>query len=89
MPASRLRHRSGRTGPDIPNRLLPGQGGGPGPRPWSIRREAVHPSLESFSHDAVAAAMIDRLVHHAEVLALTGDSYRTRRRRELLAKENR
>ncbi len=31
--------------------------------------------------------MIDRLVHHAEVLTLTGDSYRTRQRRELLAKE--
>lgn len=31
--------------------------------------------------------MIDRLVHHAEVLTLTGDSYRTRSRRELLAKD--
>jgi len=30
--------------------------------------------------------MIDRLVHHAEVLTLTGDSYRTRSRRELLTK---
>jgi DNA replication protein DnaC len=27
---------------------------------------------------------LDRLVHHAEVLTLTGDSYRTRARRELL-----
>ncbi|MFI6663280.1 IS21-like element helper ATPase IstB [Streptomyces sp. NPDC050523] len=44
---------------------------------------------ETFSGDVVAAAMIDRLVHHAEVLTLTGDSYRTRQRRELLAKENR
>ena len=26
----------------------------------------------------VAAAMIDRLVHHAEILALKGDSYRLR-----------
>jgi DNA replication protein DnaC len=33
--------------------------------------------------------MIDRLVHHAEVLTLTGDTHRTRQRRELLAKENR
>ncbi len=41
---------------------------------------------ETFSDDVVAAAMIDRLVHHAEVLTLTGDSYRTRSRRELLAK---
>ena len=44
---------------------------------------------ETFSDDVVAAAMIDRLVHHAEVLTLTGDSYRTRARRELLAKHNR
>lgn len=41
---------------------------------------------ETFSDDVVAAAMIDRLVHHAEVLTLTGDSYRTRQRRELLTK---
>lgn len=39
---------------------------------------------EIFSDDVVAGAMIDRLVHHAEVLNLTGDSYRTRSRRELL-----
>ncbi|MFZ2512192.1 MAG: IS21-like element helper ATPase IstB [Gordonia sp. (in: high G+C Gram-positive bacteria)] len=39
---------------------------------------------EIFHDDIVAAAMIDRLVHHAEVLALSGDSYRTRSRRELL-----
>ncbi|MFC0058195.1 ATP-binding protein [Streptomyces actinomycinicus] len=32
--------------------------------------------------------MIDRLVHHAGVLTLTGDSYRTRQRRELLGKDN-
>ncbi|WP_432198393.1 ATP-binding protein [Streptomyces sp. bgisy027] len=35
------------------------------------------------------AAMIDRPVHHAAVLTLTGDSYRNRQRRELLAKGNR
>ncbi len=29
-----------------------------------------------FGDDVVAAAMIDRLVHHAEVIALKGDSYR-------------
>ena len=39
---------------------------------------------EIFADDIVAAAMIDRLVHHAEVLTLDGDSYRTRARRELL-----
>lgn len=44
---------------------------------------------ETFSDDVVAAAMIDRLVHHAEVLTLNGDSYRTRQRRELLTKQTR
>ena len=43
---------------------------------------------EVFGDDVVAAAMIDRLVHHAEVLTLTGESYRTRTRRELLAKDH-
>jgi len=42
---------------------------------------------EIFGDDVVAAAMIDRLVHHAEVVTLTGDSYRTRSRRQLLAKD--
>ena len=31
---------------------------------------------ENFGDDVVAAAMIDRLVHHAEILSLKGDSYR-------------
>ena len=39
---------------------------------------------ETFGDDVVAAAMIDRLVHHAEVLTLSGDSYRTHGRRDLL-----
>ena len=30
--------------------------------------------------DVVAAAMIDRLVHHADVVLLKGDSYRLRNR---------
>lgn len=42
---------------------------------------------EVFGDEVVAGAMIDRLVHHAEVLTLAGDSYRTRARRELLAKD--
>jgi DNA replication protein DnaC len=33
---------------------------------------------EIFGDDAVATAMLDRLVHHAEILALKGDSYRLR-----------
>ena len=35
---------------------------------------------EVFGDEIVAAAMIDRLVHHAEVLALKGDSYRLKDR---------
>ena len=33
---------------------------------------------EIFGDEVVAAAMIDRLVHHAEILALKGDSFRLR-----------
>ncbi|PYG01844.1 DNA replication protein DnaC [Georgenia satyanarayanai] len=33
---------------------------------------------ETLGDDVVAAATIDRLVHHAHVIALDGDSYRTR-----------
>jgi hypothetical protein len=36
---------------------------------------------EVFGDDVVAAAMIDRLVHHAEGVALKGDSYRLKRPR--------
>ena len=35
---------------------------------------------EFFGDDVVAGAMIDRLVHHAEVIALKGDSYRLKDR---------
>ncbi|MFW5421020.1 IS21-like element helper ATPase IstB [Nocardiopsis sp. CNT-189] len=35
---------------------------------------------EVFGDDTVAAAMIDRMVHHAEVIALKGDSYRLKDR---------
>jgi DNA replication protein DnaC len=35
---------------------------------------------ETFGDETVAAAMIDRLVHHAEVHSLKGESYRMRGR---------
>jgi DNA replication protein DnaC len=35
---------------------------------------------EVFGDDTVAAAMIDRLVHHAEIINLKGDSYRLKGR---------
>ena len=33
---------------------------------------------EIFGDEVVAVAMIDRLVHHSEILSLKGDSYRLR-----------
>ena len=36
---------------------------------------------ETLSDPTIAAALIDRLIHHAEIIALKGDSYRTRNRR--------
>ena len=35
---------------------------------------------EVFGDDTVAAAMIDRLVHHADIINLKGDSYRLKGR---------
>ena len=35
---------------------------------------------EIFGDDAVATAMIDRLIHHADILSLKGDSYRLKDR---------
>jgi DNA replication protein DnaC len=35
---------------------------------------------EIFGDEVTVAAMIDRLVHHAEILALKGDSYRLKDR---------
>jgi len=35
---------------------------------------------ETFGDEVIAATMIDRLVHHAEVIALKGDSYRLKNR---------
>ena len=42
--------------------------------------EIIVTSNKVFGDDVVAAAMIDRLVHHAEVIALKGDSYRLKNR---------
>jgi DNA replication protein DnaC len=40
---------------------------------------------EVFGDDVVATAMIDRLIHHAEILSLKGDSYRLRGKEQSLA----
>ncbi len=47
-------------------------------RPRATRNAVDAPEI--FGDDATAAAMIDRLVHHAEILALKGDSYRLKDR---------
>ncbi|PRA06711.1 hypothetical protein CQ019_04865 [Arthrobacter sp. MYb229] len=39
---------------------------------------------ELCGDDVVASAMLDRLVYHAEVLTLAGDSYRVKNRQDLL-----
>jgi DNA replication protein DnaC len=45
----------------------------PGNKPFGRWGEVV-------GDDIVAAAMIDRLVHHAEVISMKGDSYRLKDR---------
>jgi DNA replication protein DnaC len=35
---------------------------------------------EIFGDDAAAVAMVDRLIHHAELISLKGDSYRLKDR---------
>jgi DNA replication protein DnaC len=36
---------------------------------------------ETLGDEVIAAATIDRLVHHAQVITIEGDSYRTRHHR--------
>src|SRR4051794_33594559 len=52
--------------------------------PQRPRRPTAPPSPNRWGEvsgdDVVAAAMIDRLVHHAEVITLKGDSYRLKDR---------
>jgi len=38
-----------------------------------------------FDDTTVAATILDRLLHHATVLTITGDSYRMRRHRDAIA----
>ncbi len=44
------------------------------------RARVLPPRVGVFADQAVAAAMIDRVVHHADVLTLRGASYRLRNR---------
>ena len=40
----------------------------------------VHEPVQDGGGDAVVSPMLDRLVHHAEVVSLKGDSYRLKDR---------
>ena len=63
--------------PVLPARLQPATSG---PRLIVTSNKPFGRWGEVFGDDTVAAAMIDRLVHHAEVIALKGDSYRLKDR---------
>jgi len=43
---------------------------------------------ETLADSTVAGALIDRLTHHADIIALKGESYRTRTRRETTNNKN-
>jgi hypothetical protein len=59
------------------SRFVETQSNGRGPAPQVDPGTVV--VVSNYLHTRfVAAAMIDRLVHHAEILALKGDSYRLR-----------
>jgi hypothetical protein len=49
-------------------------------QPHRHLQQALRPLGRGLGDDVVAAAMIDRLVHHAEVISLKGDSYRLKDR---------
>jgi DNA replication protein DnaC len=40
-----------------------------------VTSKSLRPRGEVFGDDVVAAAMMDRLVHHAEVISMKGHSY--------------
>ena len=49
-------------------------------QPDRHQQQAILGWGEIFGDDVIATAMIDRLVHHAEILSLKGDSYRLKDR---------
>ncbi|SEJ04790.1 hypothetical protein SAMN04244572_02555 [Azotobacter beijerinckii] len=52
-------------------------------RPQDSLRHGGRPYAEAFSGDAMlTAAMLDRLLHHAHILTLTGKSYRLKDKRK-------
>ena len=61
---------------------MPGLAATPAQSPPKQRsKNCQHPDgVLAIGDDIVAAAMIDRLVHHAEIVALKGDSYRLKDR---------
>jgi hypothetical protein len=53
-------------------------------RAWPSCRSAPGEWAELFGEEALAAAILDRLLHDAEVLTINGSSYRLRGRLEAL-----
>jgi DNA replication protein DnaC len=64
----------------LPCRRSPHRTGGPCTPAWAATNKPFGRWGETFGDETVAAAMIDRLVHHAEVHSLKGESYRMRGR---------
>jgi IstB-like ATP binding protein len=62
------------------SRFSRGAAPAPGARQVENVIEAVCVPADHRGDEVTAAAMIDRLVHHAEILALKGDSYRLKDR---------
>jgi len=58
-----------------PGAHRPGRIGEGWQRKWQRK---ARQQTEIFGNDMAATAMIDRLIHHAEILSLKGDSYRLR-----------
>jgi DNA replication protein DnaC len=55
------------------------------PRWFIVTFKTFSAWAEIFGDPVAVAAMVDRLVHHAEVIALKGDSYRLKGRRKEVA----
>jgi DNA replication protein DnaC len=50
-----------------------------------LRNKPFSSWAEIFGDAVAVAAMVDRLVHHAEIVSLKGDSYRLKDRRKEVA----
>ncbi|WP_434087129.1 ATP-binding protein [Escherichia coli] len=50
---------------------------------WRYKWITFHPSLTGFAGDAaLTSAMLDRILHHSQVVQIKGESYRLRQKRK-------